>query len=389
LKILFYTISSRDAVGGAEGVRSTLEREFRDRGHVVTTVYTESEADLSETVEGRWTLPVTGVQTRWKVPTLSSVLQATGSLARLARCLHTVRPDIVNVHYVDVRSAYFVALRPFFGYRLVLTAHGSDVLQPFSRVNLKALPYLLRRADAIVAVSEAVAEGARTAAPTAASRISVVENGVDLTFWSPALDGPYTGPPRIVHVGRLSHVKGQDLLLTAFVQVLHDHPAAHLELVGGGGEREALEAMARSLGIAESVSFLGALSPEAVRQRLWEATVAVLPSRSEGLPLSLLEAFGTGVPVVATSVGGVPAAAGDPPACLLVPPESPGALAEAIGQVLSKSDLRARLREQELLRSQVFSLDRQVNRTETLMERLLVNGPGRGQSPSVSGAVLR
>lgn len=374
-------------MGGAEGVRSTLEREFRARGHTVTTVYTEPEADLSETADGRWALPVTGVRTRWKVPTLPSVLQATGSLARLARCIHTVRPDIVNVHYVDVRASYFVALRPLFGYCLVLTAHGSDVLQPFSRVNKMALPYLLQRADAVVAVSEAVAEGARTAAPTAASRISVVENGVDLTFWSPSPHGPYTGPPCIVHVGRLSHVKGQDLLLTAFAQVLRDHPAACLELVGDGGEREALEALATSLGIAESVSFLGALSPEAVRQRLREATVAVLPSRSEGLPLSLLEAFGTGVPVVAASVGGVPAAAGDPPACLLVPSESPGALAEAIGRVLSRSELRAELREQALLRSQAFSLDRQVKRTERVMERLLVNEPGRDQSPSASDSI--
>lgn len=389
MKILFYTISSRDAVGGAEGVRNTLERELRDRGHAVTTVYTEPQADLSETAEGRWALPVTGVQTRWKVPTLPSLLRAAGSLARLARCLHTVRPDIVNVHYVDVRAAYFVALRPLFGYRLVLTAHGSDVLQPFSRVNLMVLPYLLRRADAVIAVSEAVAEGARAAAPTAASRVHVVENGVDLAFWSPSPQGPCTGPLRIVHVGRLSHVKGQDLLLNAFARVLYDHPAARLELVGDGDERGALEGLATSLGIAESVSFLGALSPEAVRQRLWGATVAVLPSRSEGLPLSLLEAFGTGVPVVAASVGGVPAAAGDPPVCLLVPPESPGALAEAIGRVLSRSDLRAELREQELLRSQVFSLDRQVNRSERVMERLLVKEPVGGQSPSSSDSIRR
>jgi glycosyltransferase involved in cell wall biosynthesis len=290
----------------------------------------------------------------------------------------------VNVHYVDVRAVYFVALRPLFGYRLVLTAHGSDVLQPFNRINRAALPYLLQRADAVVAVSEAVAEGARTAAPTATSRISVVENGVDLTFWSPSPDGLYTGPPCIVQVGRLSHVKGQDLLLSAFARVLHDHPSARLELVGDGGEREALEALATSLGIAGAVSFLGALSPEAVRQRLWKATVAVLPSRSEGLPLSLLEAFGAGVPMVATSVGGVPAAAGGPPACLLVPPESPGALAEAIGRVLSETGLRARLREQALRRSQAFSLGRQVKQTERVMERLLVNEPSRGQSPSTS-----
>ncbi len=80
MNVLLYTISSRRTVGGAENVRDAVGDGLRARGHTVTTVFTEPETDLAETDWGRWALRVSGVSTRWKVPTPSMLTGAAGSL---------------------------------------------------------------------------------------------------------------------------------------------------------------------------------------------------------------------------------------------------------------------------------------------------------------------
>jgi glycosyltransferase involved in cell wall biosynthesis len=146
-------------------------------------------------------------------------------------------------------------------------------------------------------------------------------------------------------VGRLSHEKGLDVLLEA-LGVERD-PQIDLVVIGDGPERARLQRQARSLGLAARITWCGAM-PGA--DRFFSAfDLLVLSSRTEGSPIVLLEAMSACVPVVAAAVGGVPETV-TPATALLVPPEDPDALAEAIRNVrrypgaAARRSLRAHVR---------------------------------------------
>jgi colanic acid/amylovoran biosynthesis glycosyltransferase len=142
-----------------------------------------------------------------------------------------------------------------------------------------------------------------------------------------------------------------------------------LELVGDGPERERLERQARALGIGDRVRMLGPLPWEQVRGRLAEASVFALPSvrlpsgRMEGIPVALMEAMASGVPVVSSRLSGVPELVRDEITGLLVEPEDPAALAKAMAAILDDdglaSELAAGARE---LVERSFNLSREAQR---------------------------
>jgi glycosyltransferase involved in cell wall biosynthesis len=126
-------------------------------------------------------------------------------------------------------------------------------------------------------------------------------------------------------VGRLSREKGMDVLLAALAE-LRDRPLT-VSVIGSGAERSALEADAVRLGVSGAVRWMGHVNDAARLYRGFD--LFVLSSRSEGTPIALFEAMDAEIPVVATSVGGVPAVV-SPAEARLVPPEDPHALAQAI-----------------------------------------------------------
>jgi glycosyltransferase involved in cell wall biosynthesis len=142
-------------------------------------------------------------------------------------------------------------------------------------------------------------------------------------------------------VGRLNAVKDLGTLLQAFAALPADVLArARLYLVGDGPERAALEARSRALGTSERVSFLGARGD--VPHLLPAADAFVMSSKSEGLPMVLLEAMAAGVPCVATAVGGIPELFGSDRG-LAVPAQDPAALAEGMAALARSVELRERL----------------------------------------------
>ena len=147
--------------------------------------------------------------------------------------------------------------------------------------------------------------------------------------------------PRIGVVGRLSPEKGVDLFLHACRELLRRDLTFTATVVGDGPERARLEQLRDSLGLAGQVEFTGATP--AMNALYASLDLLVIPSRSEGLPNVLLEAMSADVPVVATRVGAVPEVLDSPLAGVVVPPESPGALADGIAKALPlKNDPAAR-----------------------------------------------
>ena len=147
------------------------------------------------------------------------------------------------------------------------------------------------------------------------------------------------GPGTFVFVGRLTAAKDLGTAIAAISLV----PQAHLVIVGDGPDRAALEQLVTASGAAERIQFRGSLSRDEALRVVAGAEAGLLSSAWENLPHSAVEALSLGVPVVATSVGGVPEVVRDGENGLLVPPGRPAELAEAIRRVLEEPGLRARL----------------------------------------------
>lgn len=230
----------------------------------------------------------------------------------------------------------------------------------------------LRLAGHIVVNTEAVAGRLGAAGIVSAKRIVVIPNGVDLTRFAPK-PGPAEAGRKPVTVGTLAELRPEkavgDLLRAARLLSTRT-PAVRFVVWGDGPCRPELERLVRELGLSGVVEFRGATDqPEAA---LRDLDLFVLPSISEACPNALLEAMATGVPVIATTVGGIRTLIEDDGTGLLVPPGNPPALARAILKLLADPALASALaaRAQERVRNQ-FGLDRMLARVEAFYAQAL------------------
>jgi len=173
------------------------------------------------------------------------------------------------------------------------------------------------------------------------NRLHIVHCGVDPTEYHPRR---HVGRgSRLLFTGRLSEMKGIPILLNAIAALKESWPDLVLELAGDGPDRELIEAEIARLGIGQHVRLLGYQSSEQVRELLRHTDVFVLPSFAEGVPVVLMEAMASGVPVVATRIAGVPELVDDGVSGLLTPPGDSTALVRAIDRLLADGTLRERL----------------------------------------------
>jgi glycosyltransferase involved in cell wall biosynthesis len=175
------------------------------------------------------------------------------------------------------------------------------------------------------------------------SRYSVVRCGVDLAALEYRSPGAVDHLPRVIAVGRLSPEKGFDILIEALAILKRQCTPQRLLLVGGGPLRASLEMAVERAGVADLVEFAGELAPAEVRACLARADLFCLPSFSEGLPISIMEAMAVGVPVVTTWIAGIPELAESGVTALTVPPARADALAEALRRLADDPQLRVRL----------------------------------------------
>ncbi len=267
-------------------------------------------------------------------------------LKRALEIARSVGAGVVQSHsYKPHLIAMFLRLArriPWVGHHHGWTAENTKV-KVFHRIDTMSLP----RADRVVAVSESARTLVRTEG-VRADRVVLIPNAVDLedlqTENTAASARTHLGLPEgrmfACTVGRLSHEKGQDVLLRAVGILKARLPALMVLLVGDGPDRDALTALARELGIADTVRFLGHQKDVATVYRA--SDFMVMPSRSEAMPNVLLESMSLGLPVVATRVGGVPEVAQDGTDAWIVPPDAPDAMAEAMHQCATDTVERSR-----------------------------------------------
>ena len=260
--------------------------------------------------------------------------------------------DLVHTHLVHADVYGSLGAR-----RLVSTKHNDD---PFRAGTFRYVERLLaRRTSRIIAITQALARFQIDRVGLPADKVEVIHYGLDdlPAPWgtNPADDVPAAAPV-LLAVCRLEPQKGVEVAIRA----LREIPGAHLVVLGEGPERAELERLAD-----ERVHLLGRVPDVAAWLR--RADVLVHPVRWEGFGLALLEAMLASLPVVATRVSSIPEIVVDGETGLLVPPDDPGALAEAANRVLADPGTFG---ERGLSRARAeFSVARMADRTLAIYER--------------------
>jgi glycosyltransferase involved in cell wall biosynthesis len=273
-----------------------------------------------------------------------------------SRALRELDPELLHAHFATEAAAAARSLSARTRIPFTFTAHGYDV----HHRPPADLPSRASAAAAVITVSEANAQ-ALTALGVDRARVRVIRNGVDLSrFRRPQRATPERG--LIVCVARHHPAKNLTLLLEACALLRDRGVPFRCLLVGDGRSGPALRSRTAKLGLESLVEFAGALDHDDVAAVWRRASIAVLTSRREGLPVSLIEAAATGVPAVATAVGGVPELVAHEETGLLVPPGDARALADALARLLAEPKRARELGRAARARAEEhFSLTRQVD----------------------------
>ena len=275
------------------------------------------------------------------------VLAGMVAIWRLVRRRHY---DVIHVHWPFPLALFGWAAQRARPAPVVTTFYGVELrwvkttLTPFKRF----LKWAARRSARVTAISSY----------TAAELKELVDVPVDVIPYGAALPSPAVraaarspdAPSTVLFVGRLVERKGVAHLIEALAR-LRQSSRARLVVVGDGPERPRLEALARSRGLGDRVTFRGKISDADLQQAYRDTDVLVLPSvvdargDTEGLGVVLLEAMGYGVPVIASRIGGIVDIVTDGESGLLVTPGDAGALASALERVLDDAELARTLGE--------------------------------------------
>lgn len=271
-----------------------------------------------------------------------------GLVFRLRRLLQSQGFQVVHSNNY---SAWLYACVASRGLRRLTHVHTEHSGVDSFRRRYTAERWLSRFTTHVVAVSKHVHDVMIDEIGISPQRVRLIYNGVDTMRFCPSPQGRESMrrnlqiPPDVVVIGivaRLARIKNHEILIRAYAK-LHAAPGkkTRLVIVGDGPERAALEEMSRQFGISADVSFLGERrdTPELLNA----FDIYVLPSLSEGMNLTLLEAMGAGLPVVASRVGGNVEIVEDGNTGYLFPSGNVDALSELFGRLVSEPERCARM----------------------------------------------
>jgi glycosyltransferase involved in cell wall biosynthesis len=319
LRVLEAITPSR--IGGAEVFVTELCASFAELGAHVE-VFCPAGRPFVEYAKARGISSIT-----WKTHGKFDPL----TVIRLARLMRRNRIDVIHTH-LSTASLLGAFAAKLARRRSVAHVHGLNTATCF------------RYSDNIIAVSEKVKEHL-VAQGIDEKKVRVVHNGVDLVRFQPT-DAPeakiklgYDADEPLLGVfGRLSSEKGQRVAVEAMFLIAKEHPDARLAIVGEGKDQDDLETTAEALGIRDNVLFTGFVQD--VRDLMSACDVVIVPSsRGEGFGLVAVEAMALRRPVVASAQGGLPEIIIPGETGLLVPPNDPQALADAVCEVLAKPEI--------------------------------------------------
>ncbi len=352
MRVLLLNYEFPPVGGGASTASFQLARSLVSSGHEVHVVTSRMSGSPAYEV-------VAGISV-WRVFSWRNDVQDCGlsgaasyvlsASRRISQLLRLYRYDVVHYFFGLPTGALALTLPRLRRLPSVLSLRGSDVpgydrssgmlpvlhqlLHPVSR-------HIWSSADRIIANSAGLRGLAESFYPD--REIQLIPNAVSTELFHPLVQRTHAGghPLRVLCVARLIARKGVEDLLQAVAKL----PEEKIELVlqGSGRDAELLEARASELGITDRVRFAGFRPQSQLASVYSQADIFVLPSHSESCSMALLEAMASGLPVIATRVGGTPELVADGDGGILVPQRDPGALAKALAQMCGQPEMRWRM----------------------------------------------
>jgi len=335
LSICLFADVALPVVGGAQTVLDALARQLLALGHRPVVVAPAPRGTWSDDcfpyrVERHRRLRSKRIGTRMLLP-------------RLLRLHRRHRFDLIHCHSAYPPAYVSRTLRSLTGLPYVVRPHGADVL-PGETIRSswwlgRRMLAGLRAADAVIAQGAFLREVVLECG-IPSQRVHVIHNGVDRSVFAAAAPHPHPRP-YLLGMGSLVPHKGFDLLVRGFAGLA---PAGvDLLIAGEGPERESLRRLAAEAGLADRVHLLGNVMGDRKVSLYRSAAAFVCPSRREPFANVILEAFASGLPVIATDVGGNRELLADG-AGILCRPEDPASLAAGIGRVLHEPSLAEGMR---------------------------------------------
>jgi glycosyltransferase involved in cell wall biosynthesis len=332
---ILHLISSSGFLG-AENVVLELSKETVKEGYWVTIGIIENRNNLHMELADRAKEAGIKVQIfpcrgRFDRRTISSIRSAISS----------EQPNILHSHGY---KSNFYAWKALSGWNMpwIVTNHGKRVgmkLKVYNWLNI----FFMKKAAKIVAVSQVLADE-MIKQGISSTKIVVIDNGVDLQRFTDLRENNdlrksfgLNGKNKIIGtVGSMTEEKGHIYLIEAASKVVDAYPECRFLIVGDGGQRQFLEEKTAELGLNDKVIFTG--SRRDVPEILSMLDIFVFPSLKEGLPMAVLEAMASKIPVVATSVGGIPKVLENGISGIIIQPKDSQSIADAIMRIIKNPD---------------------------------------------------
>lgn len=270
-------------------------------------------------------------------------------IGALRRCIRQEKPDVIHVHLYALK--YVAAALLGKSIPVVHTIHnvaaydaeGDTAVNRFLYRSNRAVPVSLTREIQKTVMEHYGLEEEQT---------PVIYNGIDLSNCMPKSDYSLSVPADIIHIGRFWEQKNHMCIVDAAKILADEGRDFRIHFYGDGSEKETVRTHAQNLGVLDKLCFEGIT--DWVFPHLNSADLFILPSKWEGMPMTIIEAMGTGLPVIASDVGGVGDMISNDHNGLLIRPDA-RELAQAIGRLLDDAELRQALGENARIESLRFS----------------------------------
>jgi glycosyltransferase involved in cell wall biosynthesis len=330
--------------GGAERLLLNLSRSLVESGHTVSVLLLGEGWLLSRLQE----MSVDTAILPLRRPIDGSFVMS------LRRELQRRNADVFHSH--EFTFAVYGRLATLGRQPHVATLHGVNFVRGTKRRWLCRLLLRRTRRFRLVAVSRWLADEVSRATGIPASTLETAPNGILVSEPRPPLQRRASEPLRIVAVGNLYPVKNHGLAIAVVAALTRRGVPVELEILGRGSEAAALEASIERHRLGDRVRLCG--FQEDVTEFLDHSHLLLSTSKSEGMPISFIEAMARGLPVVATQVGGVAEIVRDGVEGRLVPPDDEERLVAALDELFADESLRLRLGRQARVRAEEFSIER-------------------------------
>ena len=331
-------------MGGAETMCEGLCRELTRRGHSVVAVSLYSHhTPITDRMEAD------GLKVRYLGKRRGL---APGCIGRLRQLILEEEPDVLHTHLHALKYAALANLG--LGLPLLHTVHNQADREA-ARLDRFLSRFLFTRGFATpVSLSREIQKSVMTLYGLKEEATPVVHNGIDLSRCRVKSHDAVHYPVRLIHVGRFYEQKNHACILEALALLQKRGQNVTVSCYGDGPLMGKIRQQAAAMGLENRMLFQGVTGD--IFPQLEKSDIFILPSKWEGIPMTVIEAMGSGLPVIASRVGGLEDMITDGVSGLLIAPQ-PEALAEAVCRLIGDEALRERLGENAQQAAKAFSME--------------------------------